>query len=198
MKFFLIRTAFFTLALFALLNSVKVFNIPLNFPWLIIFLITVFIWLFWEQIYRKKFNFPSVMGGFLLLQLYGDTVGNIFDFYAKFNWFDKVTHFTGGATTGVFAFFVLSYFDNKNHWRLSLRTLLIFAITLTLSLAVVFEFWEYFEYSILNYKLIIIGVTDTTDDLLFDFLGAAVSILLLSLFLKNNYLLPIVNDSKTK
>lgn len=198
MEYLIIRAAFFALSVFTFLNSVEILHIPLHFPWLIIFLISLFIWLFWEEIYKRKFNFPSVMGGFLLFQLYVDTIGNIFDFYTKFDWFDRVTHFTGGATAGVFALLALSYFDNKNHWKLSLRTLLIFAITLTLSLAVVFEFWEYFEYSILNYKLIIIGVTDTTDDLLFDFLGATTAILLLTFFLKNNYLLPIVADSKTK
>jgi len=198
MKFILIRVFFLVLVVFAFLNSVKILRIPLHFPWLIIFLISLAIWLFWEQIYRRIFSFPSVMGAFLLFQLYVDTVGNIFDFYTKFNWFDKITHFTGGMATGAFAIFFLSYFDNKNHWKLSLRTLIIFAVTLTLSLAVIYEFWEYFEYSILNYKLIIIGVTDTTDDLLFDFLGAVTSILLLTYLLKKNYFSPIVADSKIK
>jgi len=199
MEFLFIRTAFLGISSFTFLNSVKILHIPFHFPWLVLFLVTLFIWLFWEEIYRKKFNSPSVMGVFLLLQLYADTMGNTFDFYTKFNWFDRVTHFTGGATTGVFAIFALSYFDNKNHWKLSLKTLIIFAITLTLSLAVLYEFWEYFEYSVLNYKLIIIGVTDTIDDLLFDFLGATTFVLLSTTILKKRgYFFPNNSDSKTK
>ena len=198
MEYVLIRIAFLALSSFTFLNSVKILDIPLHFPWLVLFLVALAVWLFWEQIYKKKFSFPSLMGGFLLLQLYADTLGNTFDFYTRFNWFDRLTHFTGGTTAGVFAILALSYFDKKNHWKLSLKTLIIFAITLTLSLTVIYEVWEYFAYSILNYKLLIIGVTDTTDDLLFDFLGCTFSILFLTYFLKNNYFLPIVADSKTK
>lgn len=198
MEYILIRTAFLALSSFTFLNTVKIFKIPLHFPWLVLFLAALAVWLFWEQIYRKKFNFPSLMGGFLLLQLYADTLGNTFDFYTKFNWFDRVTHFIGGATAGVFAILILSYFDNKNHWKLSLRTLIIFALSLTIAMCVIYEFWEYFGYSILDYKLLIIGATDTTDDLLFDLMGGTASILLLTYFLKKNYFLPIVKDSSTK
>lgn len=199
MEFILIRTAFLALTLFTFLNSVKILDIPLHFPWLVIFLISLGIWLFWEKIYKKKFEFPMLMGGFFLLQLYADILGNTFKFYDKFNWYDKLTHFVGGLTIGALCIFILSYFNKKNKWKISLKTLIIFSVCLALSLSVLYEFWEFFAYSVLNYKLLIIGVTDTADDLLFDLIGATTSIWLFSSILnKKGYLFPNSTDSKTK
>lgn len=139
------------------------------------------------------------MGGFFLFQLYADTIGNTFKFYATFNWYDKFTHFSGGAMGGVLTFLILEYLNKKNQWRLGVKTLIIFAVSLTLTLAVLYEFWEFFAYSVLNDKQIIIGVTDTADDLLFGFLGAVASIMLLAYVLKKqNYFLPNSIDSRTK
>ncbi len=124
------------------------------------------------------------MGSFFLFQLYTDTLGNVFELYRKFNWYDKFTHFTGGATVGALVILILNYFSKKNQWKISLKTLVIFAISLALSLAVFYEFWEYFAYSVLDYKLMIIGETDTVDDLLFGFIGATTSVLFLITILK--------------
>jgi len=184
MEFLFIRTAFLGISSFTFLNSVKILHIPLHFPWLVLFVLSFGIWLFWEKIYKKRFNFPMFMGSFFLFQLYTDTLGNVFELYRKFNWYDKLSHFIGGATTGALVILVLSYFSKKNQWKISLKTLAIFAISLALSLAVLYELWELFEYSVLNYKLIIIGVTDTADDLLFGFLGTITSVLLLITILK--------------
>lgn len=105
MEFLLIRTIFLSLLSFDFLDSIKVLHIPLNFPWLVLFLISFLTW----------------------------------------------------------------------------------------------AFWEYFAYSVLNYKFLIIGVTDTADDLLFDFLGAATSILVLTAILKKKgYFSPSSIDSKMK
>lgn len=199
MKFILIRTAFFIVTFFTFLNSVKILHIPLHFPWLVLFLISLAAWIFWEEIYKKRFDFPILMGSFFLFQLYGDILGNTFKLYGKFNWYDKLTHFIGGATIGIFVTLILSYFEKRNQWKLGLKTLIIFAISLALSLAVVYEFWEFFAYSVLDYKLLIIGATDTVDDLLFDLIGATISILLLTFILKKRgYLLPNASDSKIK
>lgn len=199
MEFILIKSAFFVITSFTFLNSVKILDIPLKFPWLVLFLLCLATWVLWEQIYKKRFEFPMLMGSFLLIQLYADTLGNTFKFYEKFNWYDRLTHFTGGAVIGAFALFILSYFHKKNQWKISLKGLIIFAISLALTLTVFYEFWEYFAYSILDYKLLIIGETDALDDLLFNLIGITTSILLLSLILKKKgYLFPKVNDSKAK
>jgi len=188
MEFLFIRTAFLGISSFTFLNSVKILHIPLHFPWLVLFVISFGIWIFWEKIYKKRFGFPMLMGSLFLVQLYDDTLGNAFHLYKKFNWYDKFTHFTGGATAGALMILILIYLNKKNQWKISLKTLAIFAISLALSLAVLYELWELFEYSVLNYKLIIIGVTDTADDLLFGFLGTTTSVLLLiTIFKKRGY-----------
>jgi len=184
MEFLFIRTAFLGISSFTFLNSVKILHIPLHFPWLDLFVISFGTWIFWEKIYKKRFNFPMFMGSFFLFQLYTDILGNVFELYRKFNWYDKLSHFIGGATTGALVILILSYFSKKNQWKISLKTLAIFAISLALSLAVFYEFWEYFAYSVLGYKLLIIGETDTVDDLLFGFIGATTSILFLITILK--------------
>ena len=199
MEFILIRTFFFSLLSFDFLNSIKVFHLPINFPWLVLFLIGLGGWLFWEKVYKKRFDFPRIMGGLFAFQLSADTLGNALYLYRKFDWYDKFTHFTGGATAGALIILILSYLSKKNQWRINLKTLIIFAVSLALLFGVFYEFWEYFAYSVLDYKFIIAGVTDTAHDLLFDFLGATISILLLTAILKKkSYFLPNVSDSNAK
>jgi len=199
MEFILIRTFFISLLSFDFLNSIKVFHLPIGFPWLVLFLICLGSWLFWEKVYKKRFNFPTIMGGLFAFQISADTLGNALYLYRKFDWYDKFTHFTGGATAGALMILVLSYLSRKNHWRISLKTLIIFAVSLALLFGVFYEFWEYFAYSILGYKFIITGLTDTAHDLLFDFLGIMVAILIFTAMLKKKgYLLPNASDSNAK
>lgn len=199
MEFIFIRSAFLIFSSFTFLNTSKIFDIPLHFPWLVPFLGGFVIWIFWEKIYKKRFDFPMVMGSFFLFQLYADTLGNTFKLYAKFNWYDRLTHLTGGAIIGAFAIFILSYFNKKNQWKMTFKSLIIFAIAISLSLGVLYELWEYFAYSVLGYKYLIIGEVDTVDDLLFDLIGATTSVILLTFILKKKgYFLANSTDTKTK
>ena len=199
MEFLFIRTAFLAISSFTFLNSAKILHIPLHFPWLVLFVLSFGIWIFWEKIYKKRFDFPVLMGSFFAFHLSADTLGNALYLYKKFNWYDKFTHFTGGATAGALMILILIYLSKKNQWKINLKTLIIFAISLAISLSVFYEFWEFFAYSVLNYKFLIIGVTDTTHDLLFNFLGAATSILVLTAILKKKgYFSPSSIDSKMK
>lgn len=199
MEFIFIRIVFLSLLSFDLLNSVKVLHVPLDFSWLVLFLISFLTWAFWEKVYKKRFDFPVLMGSFFAFHLSADTLANAFGLYGKFHWYDEFTHFTGGAMVGVLTISALGYLNKKNQWKLPLKFLMLFAISLALSLGVLYEFWEYFAYSVLNYNLIILSVTDTSKDLLFDFIGAATSIILLTFILKKKgYFLPNSIDSKTK
>lgn len=199
MEFLLIRTVFLSLLSFDFLNSIKVLHVPLNFPWLVLFLIGFLTWAFWEKIYKKRFDFPVLVGSFFAFHLSADTLGNALYLYKKIDWYDKFTHFTGGATAGALMILILIYLNRKNQWRINLKTLIIFAISVALSLSVFYEFWEFFAYSVLNYKFLIIGVTDTTHDLLFNFLGAATSILVLTAILKKKGYFSVSSiDSKMK
>lgn len=199
MEFLFIRTIFASLASFDFLNSIKVFHLPISFPWLVPLVICLASWLFWEKFYKKRFNFPAMMGGLFAFQLSADTLGNAFYLYRKFDWYDKFSHFSGGVTAGALIILILGYLNRKNQWRMGLKTIIIFAVSLAVLFSVFYEFWEYFAYSVLDYKFVITGVTDTTHDLLFDFLGAATSILILTAILKRKGYFPASSiDSSTK
>jgi len=199
MEFILIRTFFISLLSFDFLNSIKVFHLPIGFPWLVLFLISFSGWVFWEKVYKKRFNFPMLMGALFAFQLSADTLGNALYLYRKFDWYDKFTHFTGGATAGALMILVLSYLSKKNQWRINLKTLIIFAVCIALSLGVFYELWEFFAYSFLHYRFMIAGITDTAHDLLFDFLGTTVAVLIFAAILKKNgYLLSNASDSNAK
>ena len=199
MEFLFIRTAFLGISSFTFLNSVKILHIPLHFSWLVLFVTSFGIWLFWEKIYKKRFNFPTIIGGLFAFHLSADTLGNALYLYRKFDWYDEFTHFTGGATAGALIILILIHLSKKNQWRIGLKTLIIFGISLSLSLGVLYEFWELFAYSVLNYKFLIIGATDTAYDLLFGFIGATTSILLLTAIFKKRGYFPLISiDSKTK
>jgi len=200
MKYFLIRIAFFILSVFAFLNAIKILNIPINWPWLLLFAITLIFWIFWEKIYRKNnLDYPAIVGSFFILQLYADTLGNAFGMYNKFYWFDKVTHFTGGIMAGALTFFFLSYWNKKYNWKMSLNFLIILTILIALALGTLYELWEYFAYDVLGYKMLIIGQTENVDDLLYDLVGTLFfAIPLFYILKKKDYFLPSSIDSKTK
>lgn len=199
MEFFLIRTAFFSLSSFNFLNFLNILNVPLHFSWFILFIVSFLTWFFWEKIYKNRFDFPNIIGGFLTLQLYTDTLGNAFKFYDKFRWYDRLTHFTGGATVGVLIILILSYFHKKNQWNIGLNSLIVFSISLSLTISVFYEFWEYFVYSVLGYKSVITGLTDTSHDLVFDFLGSSLVALVFTVILKKRYYFSSkLNDSTKK
>lgn len=180
---YLIRTAFASLFSFELLNSIKVLNFPLNFPWTASVLLSSLVWLFWEKFVKKKVDFPMFIGGLFLFQLYANTFGNVLRFYAKFDWYDRFTHFTGGAVVGATLFLALIYLNKKRGWGLTLKFLAIFAISLALSFCVLWELLEYFIDFSLGYN-VIQDEYDTTSDLVFDLIGATVAVLFIVPILK--------------
>jgi len=199
MDFLLIRTIFFSETLFAFLNSIKVLKIPIQSSWFLFFLLAVFSWLLWEKAYKKNLYLSGMTGIFFGFQLSADLLGNAFNLYERFTWYDKFTHFTGGATIGLAILLILDFLYKKNNWNFGSKTFIIFTLSLSLSIGVMYEFWEYFIYSVLNYKQVITGLTDTSQDLLMDFLGSLLSILLFSRSLKKSYSpSPNLTDSKTK
>jgi len=196
MELLIIRSALAFLATFDFLNFLKIILIPLHFSWLILFFICLLGWLFWELCLKKHFPFSLLLIIFFTVHIYADTLGNAFKFYDKFKWYDRLTHFTAGILAGLFSLSLLFYFNKKNQWQMGFKSLLFLAISISLTLSLSYEFWEYFAYSVLKYKELIIGETDTIDDLLFDLLGGLVSIFLFAPLLKKNYLPAKGKDSK--
>ena len=199
MEFLFIRAAFLSLFSFEFFNSIKVFKLPLHFPWIFLAVITSGSWLVWEKIYKKRFDFSRLVAGLFLFQLFSDTVaGNIFNFYGKFLWYDRFTHLTGGAIIGVLVILFLSNFNKKSKWNFKLSHLIFFAVSATALIVSFYELWEYFIDAGLGFS-VLIDKYDTPDDILFDLIGAVASISLLAFILrKRGYFSPNSIDSNTK
>lgn len=185
---FLIRFGFASLSSFEFLNSIKVLKFPLHFPWIALTLLSLSIWLFWEKFIKRGSDLPGLIGGLFLFQLYADTLENVFKLYTKFQWFDRLTHFTGGIVLGATAFLTLANLKRKKGWQFDYKFLIISAITLALFFGVLYEFFEFFMTYILKYNMIT-DRFDTDRDLLFDFIGTSLVVSLLS-YLKKSELAP--------
>lgn len=182
---YLIKISFILIFSFTFLNSIGILKFPLDFPWIVITLPTLLAWWFWEKVSRKKLAFPHLTGILLVLLVYGEGIGNVLDFYNKFGWYDKFTHFLGGIAIGLINFLIIFYWNQKYIWKLALNFLIIFALSLSLTIHVSWEFYEYFA-DLLNVKEsnLIPDRYDTVDDLLFGFVGSIISVLFGAFFLQ--------------
>lgn len=147
------------------------------------FIPILFGWWFWEKFCKTKLAFPNFTGGLIALLIYAEGVGSTFGFYGKFGWYDQITHFIGGVTIGLISCLIINDSDKKHHWNLNSKFLIIFSLCLTLSLCVIWEFYEYFVDSLKNTNLIA-DKFDTSNDLLFNFIGAVPAIIISALVLK--------------
>ncbi|WOO87342.1 hypothetical protein RZE82_09525 [Mollicutes bacterium LVI A0039] len=119
----------------------------LNF---ILTLILLAIYVVTKHLYKKKFNhiptiyyYGAMMFGFLSYVL-----GEVYDFYELFPWWDNVLHFSSGVLIGSAVIIVVDYYLSKlyirkNIWQDAVFTIII-ASAASISIAV---FWEFFEYS---------------------------------------------------
>jgi len=180
---YLIRTAFASLLSFEFLNSINVLKFPLHFPWIILVLLSSLFWFLWERCFKRKAKHFPLVSSLFLFQLYANTLGNVFKFYTKFVWFDRFLHFTGGAAAGTTLFLGLNYVNKKRNWQLNTNLIILFALSLAISVCAVYEFLEYFIDSMFGYNMIT-DKYDTSRDLLLGFVGAVIGIFLISSILK--------------
>lgn len=182
---FFIRSAFFLLFSFEFLNSIKIFNISLHFPWGILTGITLFSWLIWEKIFKIEFSLSKILGGFIIFQLYANSLGNTFKFYTQFEWYDELTHFTGGALAGFLAFLTLKYLQDKKKISIGPKSLIVWGTSLALFAGVIFEFFEYIAQNYFGFP-ILGNANDVVEDLAFDLLGGAIAVSFLTLIFRKS------------
>lgn len=109
---------------------------------------------------------------YYIFALMGLTLGSILNFYNKISWFDLFTHFVSGILSSVAALIILkkrNILKDKCLWFN-----VVFIICFTLSIAVL---WEFFEFSCDlitggdTQKVLESGVDDTMTDMLIAFFG---------------------------
>ena len=120
---------------------------------------------------KKIFSYFILPVLFYLLHLFLDIT---FDIYTKFSWFDKLMHFSGGVILAFTFFPLLNYLHKENYLVFNKFVKFVFTISLIISVAV---FWEFYEFIIdyffnVNWQP---SVADTMGDLFFGMFGGIVA-----------------------
>lgn len=121
-------------------------------------------------------------------------LGEFYNFYYKFPWWDNMLHLISGSVLGIIGFMFV-YFLNKTHiknTRLSPFFIVLFAFCFSVTIGV---FWEFFEFSVdrlfgFNMQKFRLpeedGLIDTMVDLFVDTLGAFIVSTVGYIYMKNN------------
>lgn len=98
-------------------------------------------------------------------------LGVVLDFYTKFYWYDKFTHFLSGVLTTFLAIYIIC--KNNDSKNIVFNTLFIVSFSMLVA-----SCWEVFEYISSYYfgvdpqKVVLTGVTDTMGDIIVALLGS--------------------------
>ncbi|MDD5589885.1 MAG: DUF2238 domain-containing protein [Candidatus Portnoybacteria bacterium] len=191
-KFFtnLSRILFVILIGFELLNELGILNFTLTFTWLGLIVTAAAVWIGLElfSFYSGRDCPPSSLKtGFGLAMLlavalvYFDAMGDIFLFYAKLGWYDRLGHFMGGAIVAIIFFSVIRNLFACRRLYLSPLATGFFITASATFLGVLYELEEYFE-DMLTGSSRLGDALDTANDLFLDLTGAAIIALITSLY----------------
>ena len=119
-------------------------------------------------------------------------LGDLFDFYGKFRWWDMILHGISGVMLGILGYEIISAFINSEKCRTPVSPFFIsiWVICFALAIGAMWEIWEYMADGIfgLNSQEYLTSsgtfdestplqgrnaLTDTMEDIILDFLGAA-------------------------
>lgn len=127
-----------------------------------------------EKIFHKKLS-PIVKFVCILFVFCAHFLGATIEFYNEFTYYDKITHTISGILTALLAMLLLKqlgmYQENKIFFNV------LFIISITLSVAVCWEFFEYFGNIFFGgdaQRVAKTGVNDTMQDMLVAFLGSVI------------------------
>ncbi len=119
----------------------------LNF---ILTLVLLSIYIITKHIYSNRFSYiPTIYYyGAMMFGFLAYVLGEVYDFYELFPWWDNVLHFSSGVLIGFVVIIIVDYYQTKFYVRKNLWADAVFTIVIasaaSISIAV---FWEFFEYS---------------------------------------------------
>ena len=127
-----------------------------------------------EKIFHKKLS-PIVKLICVLFVFCAHFLGATVELYNEFTYYDKITHALSGVLTALLAMLLLKqlgmYDENKIFFNI------LFIISVTLSVAVCWEFFEYFGNILFGgdaQRVAKTGVNDTMQDMLVAFIGSII------------------------
>lgn len=136
----------------------------------IIFTITAPYWL--EKIFHKKIA-VGVKSICILFVFCAHFLGATVELYNVFDGYDKITHTISGILTALLSLLLLHQLGLYDKKRIFFNIL--FIISITLSVAACWEFFEYFANMLFGgdaQRVALTGVNDTMQDMLVAFLGS--------------------------
>lgn len=119
----------------------------LNF---ILTLVLLTIYIVTKRLYSSKFSYiPTIYYyGAMMFGFLAYVLGEVYDFYELFYWWDNVLHFSSGVLIGFVVIIIVDYYLSKLYIRKNLVSDALFTIIIasaaSISIAV---FWEFFEFS---------------------------------------------------
>ena len=185
------RALFATLIVFELLNVLKILRLNTQFTWVGLLITSIFCFVFVEVVaykYKKqKNNYLHWSVWFLVaFGLSLDVFGDFFYFYDKLSWWDQFAHFFASGIVNFTVFVVISaFFVEGFRYNLLMKTgrfnlALLISSTSAMSLSALYEIEEYVEDLIFHTNRLGSG-TDTANDLLFNFFGIVVSVIIIKI-----------------
>ena len=129
-----------------------------------------------------KYGVPAVLYFWGTLALFVFTAGRPLGFYSLSNWWAEVTHFLSGSAVALVIFSLLLYLNERSkNFFLPNWTIPLLVLFFILPIGV---FWEISEFyvDIIFDSSVQPSLEDTGYDLLFNFFGAGLSLLLISVF----------------
>jgi len=156
--------------------------------WIILFASTITLILTLSPFFfKRKFNLkiPTEIELIIVLFIYASLfLGEVYDFYETFWWWDILLH-SGSAIIFGFIGFTILYFMLKRH-EINARpwAIIIFSFSFALAIGVI---WEIFEFTMDSFFMLNMqksGLIDTMWDLIVDALGAIFSSTIAFVYLK--------------
>ncbi|MBE6153245.1 MAG: DUF2238 domain-containing protein [Firmicutes bacterium] len=123
---------------------------------------------------KFKIN-PEIEFVYLIFIFFGHFLGSVLNFYYKIGIYDKLIHGLSGVMTSILAVVILvksKCYENNPIW-----VNILFIISVTLSVAAFWEFFEFINDNIFSkdaQKVIKTGVDDTMTDMIMAFIGSII------------------------
>jgi hypothetical protein len=183
------RSVFLGLIIFEFLNVLKIVRLNTQFTWLGLFITAVVLFALLETVaYRyEKNKGHKLHWSVWIIAAYAlslDAAGDFFFLYGRFDWWDRVVHFSTSAIGCFILFAVINAFwiDRFSYALLfregRLKLALFLAATSTISMGAWYEIEEYTEDLLFHTNRLGPGV-DTADDLMMNTLGVLTTVLII-------------------
>lgn len=134
-------------SIIAMIINHTMFSKSLFNLFLAIFLLILFI--FTEYIYKSKFShIPTIYYyGAMFFAFLANVLGEIYNFYELFPWWDNALHFSSGILIGFAVIIIVDYYQTKLYIRRNLYQDAIFTIVIATAASIsIAVFWEFFEF----------------------------------------------------